>query len=67
MRASYLLSASLLLTIVFGCTKEEMNKVPVANAGPSQNIQLPVDNVTLTGSGSEVDGTSVGYLWSELA
>jgi hypothetical protein len=43
-----------------------MNKVPVANAGPSQNIQLPVD-VTLTGSGTDVDGHIVGYLWSELA
>jgi len=67
MRTSYLLTASLLLTIVFGCTKEEINKVPVANAGPSQNIQLPVDNVTLTGSGTDVDGQIVGYLWSQLA
>jgi len=67
MKISYLLSASLLLTTIFSCTKDKMNKVPTANAGPSQNIQLPVDNVTLTGSGSDVDGTIVGYLWSELA
>lgn len=55
------------MATVFGCTKDKMNKVPIANAGPSQNIQLPVDNVTLTGSGSDVDGHIVGYLWSELA
>ena len=67
MKISYLLSVSLLLTTVFSCTKDKMNKVPIANAGPSQNIQLPVDNLTLTGSGSDVDGTIVGYLWSELA
>jgi len=66
MKISYLLSASLLLTTVFSCTKDKMNKVPIANAGPSQNIQLPVD-VTLTGSGTDADGTIVGYLWSELA
>jgi hypothetical protein len=66
MKISYLLSASLLLTTVFSCTKDKMNKVPVANAGPSQNIQLPVD-VTLTGSGTDADGTIVGYLWSQLA
>lgn len=67
MKLSYLLSASFFLATVFGCTKDKMNKVPIANAGPSQNIQLPVDNVTLTGSGSDADGQIVGYLWSELA
>jgi len=38
---------------------------PVANAGTSQTITLPTSSVTLTGSGSEVNGTIVSYKWTE--
>ncbi len=44
-----------------------MNKVPLANAGPSQTITLPVDSLTLTGSGTDSDGHIVAYLWSQVA
>jgi alpha-tubulin suppressor-like RCC1 family protein len=39
---------------------------PVANAGPDQGIVLP-NNVTLTGSGSETNGTIVSYLWAQIS
>ena len=40
---------------------------PVANAGTNQIITLPTNSVTLTGSGSELNGTIVGYAWSQTA
>jgi PKD domain/Secretion system C-terminal sorting domain len=38
---------------------------PVANAGSNQSIILPTNSVTLSGSGSETNGTIVSYTWSE--
>jgi hypothetical protein len=67
MKICSLLLGCLILSAVISCTKDKMNKVPSANAGPSQTIQRPRDSVTLTGSGSDIDGIIVGYLWSELA
>ena len=51
----------------FGCQRDEdiVNQVPVANAGPSQNITLPA-TLTLSGSGTDADGQIVAYLWSQV-
>ena len=58
-----ILTAVLLLFV--GCHKEKTPAVPpIANAGSSQTIQLPVNSVTLTGSGTTTNGNIVGYLWS---
>jgi hypothetical protein len=57
----------ILLSAFAACTKEEFNKVPLANAGPSQTIQLPVSAVTLNGTGSDSDGEVVAYLWSQVS
>ncbi len=43
-----------------------VNIPPVANAGPDQTITLPQNSVTLNGSGTDQDGTIVGYSWSEI-
>jgi hypothetical protein len=40
---------------------------PVANAGGDVAITLPTNNVKLTGSGSETNGTIVSYVWKELS
>jgi hypothetical protein len=40
------------------------NKAPVASAGGDQTITLPVNTVTLSGSGTDADGTVTGYQWS---
>ena len=40
---------------------------PVANAGADQTITLPVNSVTLTGSGSETGGTITSYAWVQLS
>ena len=43
------------------------NIPPVANAGPDQSIVLPLNTVTLTGTGTDVDGTVVSYKWRQLS
>lgn len=43
------------------------NEPPVANAGASKTITLPLDSVTLTGSGADVDGSVTSYQWKQLS
>ncbi|MEO6228745.1 MAG: T9SS type A sorting domain-containing protein [Ferruginibacter sp.] len=43
------------------------NKQPVANAGVNQVITLPVNSTTLTGSGTDADGTITGYKWTKVS
>jgi poly(3-hydroxybutyrate) depolymerase len=42
------------------------NVAPTANAGADITITLPVNSTTLTGSGSDVDGTIAGYAWTKV-
>lgn len=46
---------------------EPPNTPPVANAGPNREITLPTNSVTITGSGSDSDGTIASYLWSQVS
>ncbi|MEP7108363.1 MAG: PA14 domain-containing protein [Ferruginibacter sp.] len=43
------------------------NKAPVANAGTDTTITLPVNSLTLTGSGTDPDGTVTGYSWAKIS
>ncbi|WP_324671426.1 PKD domain-containing protein [Hymenobacter sp. GOD-10R] len=43
------------------------NQAPVANAGASQTITLPTSSVTLTGSGTDADGTVASYAWTQVS
>ncbi|MEO6142080.1 MAG: T9SS type A sorting domain-containing protein [Ginsengibacter sp.] len=45
----------------------EINIPPVANAGGNKSITLPIDNVLLTGSGTDTDGTIVSYKWTKIS
>jgi hypothetical protein len=60
---------SALLLFIASCQKDDVieNKVPVADAGASQTITLPVDSVKLTGTGNDADGKVVAYLWSQVS
>lgn len=40
---------------------------PSANAGSNQTITLPANSVTLTGSGSETNGSIVSYSWTQVS
>ena len=35
--------------------------------GPDQSITLPVNTATLSGSGSDADGTVVSYSWTQIS
>lgn len=43
------------------------NVAPVANAGADKAITLPVTSTSLTGSGSDSDGTIASYAWSQVS
>lgn len=43
------------------------NEPPVANAGTDKTITLPMDSVTLAGSGADNDGSIVIYQWKQVA
>jgi gliding motility-associated-like protein len=44
-----------------------VNQLPVANAGADQNITLPVNTLTLGGSGSDADGAVTQYAWTKIS
>ena len=43
------------------------NIPPVANAGADQTITLPTNTVSLTGSGSDADGSVASYQWTKIS
>jgi hypothetical protein len=43
------------------------NQPPVANAGQDQTITLPTSTATLTGSGTDADGTIASYAWTKIS
>lgn len=60
-----------LLSCTLGCRKDEKdflrNKVPVADAGLSMTLTLPIKDFQLQGSGHDSDGQVVSYLWSQVS
>ncbi len=48
-------------------TVSNPNIAPKANAGNDTTIIAPIDSVTLNGSGTDVDGSIVGYLWNQIS
>lgn len=43
------------------------NMPPIADAGSNQTITAPVAQVTLAGSGTDMDGTITNYLWTKIS
>ena len=43
------------------------NLPPSSNAGLDQNITLPTNSVSLTGSGNDPDGSIIAYLWTKVS
>jgi hypothetical protein len=44
-----------------------VNHAPVAKAGSDRTVTLPLASLTLTGSGTDSDGTIASYLWSKYS
>lgn len=43
------------------------NVAPTANAGTDKTITLPTNSVSLTGTGTDTDGTISNYNWSQIS
>jgi len=43
------------------------NSPPVANVGTDQEITLPTSSVSVTGSGSDSDGSIASYAWTQVS
>lgn len=48
-------------------TPAPTNAAPVANAGSDKTISLPTASVTLSGSGTDADGSITKYSWTKIA
>lgn len=48
-------------------TVNAANIAPIANAGLDISITLPINTTTLSGSGTDVDGTITAYLWRKIS
>jgi hypothetical protein len=44
-----------------------VNQLPTANAGSDQTIQLPTATASLSGSGTDADGTIASYAWTKAS
>jgi len=44
-----------------------VNTPPVANAGIDQTITLPTNSITLSGSGTDANGTIISYTWTKIS
>lgn len=54
-------------TLFCGTGGTPENQAPVANAGADKSITLPTNSVTLSGSGSDADGTIAAYNWRQVS
>ena len=43
------------------------NQIPKANAGLDKTITLPTNSTTLTGTGTDTDGTIASYAWAKVS
>lgn len=48
-------------------TVVDSNSPPTANAGSNQQIQLPTNSTTISGTGTDSDGSIVSYSWVKIS
>ena len=48
-------------------TPTQENAAPTANAGKDQIITLPTNTITLSGNGTDIDGTIASYFWTKIS
>jgi hypothetical protein len=54
-------------TVIVSVIGSTTNKPPVANAGEDQAVTLPLNTVSLSGSGIDADGTIASYSWTKVS
>jgi hypothetical protein len=55
------------VTVTVNATPPPPNQTPGADAGADQTITLPTNGVTLSGTGTDADGTIVKNSWSKIS
>jgi ribosomal protein L14 len=55
------------MKVIVNAASTPINQPPTANAGSDINITLPTNSATLTGSGSDPDGTIASYKWAKIS
>jgi hypothetical protein len=65
--AIYPINSVTLETVTFTTGGGVANQLPVCNAGPDQTITLPTNAASLSGSGTDTDGTIASYAWSVVS
>jgi hypothetical protein len=51
--------------VLYGYASGGTNNAPIANAGIDKTITLPTNSTTLSGSGTDTDGTISSYAWTQ--
>jgi len=54
-------------TVKVMVAKQPTNMPPTVTVGANQTIQLPTNSVTLTGSGTDTDGSIASYAWAQIS
>ena len=44
-----------------------INQTPIANAGIDKEVTLPTNSISLSGMGTDADGTVASYAWAKIA
>jgi hypothetical protein len=52
---------------LINCPATGQNQPPTANAGNNVTLTLPTNSTTLTGSGTDPDGTIASYAWTRVS
>ena len=60
-------TATDVVMVTVNATTPPANQAPTANAGTDRSITLPTNSLTLTGTGTDPDGTIAGYQWTKLS
>ena len=55
------------VTVIVNPAQAATNQAPIANAGNNITITLPTSSVTLTGAGTDPDGSIAAYSWTKLS
>jgi hypothetical protein len=58
---------SIFVSLYAHITPFNFNIPPAVNAGADTSVTLPINNVVLSGTGNDVDGTITGTAWTKIA
>ncbi|MEO5995047.1 MAG: malectin domain-containing carbohydrate-binding protein, partial [Chitinophagaceae bacterium] len=61
------LAVSVADQVTIKVTAGSLNQVPAADAGSDKSITLPANSTTLSGTGSDADGTIGAYSWTQVS